>query len=237
MPFQPQHIRSGHIPNDIYQFSTFSGLNAGFRIGKPRAEDLTKHGTDGIGAFENGNLMVLEAGKAYEIDTSGEARLAGPEKLLPFAMVTIFRPIREVRTVLSCMKDLVELMSIANMDISPLGVGGTNSYMPFQLEGLFEYMKVELAFGFGNTYRDVRGTIFGFAVPEWMEAVSGPRIHCHFLSEDPETDEVREGGRVVEFKTYGEAVLSPSKCGRFHLGFPQNPVWEQLDFGKTSYEQ
>lgn len=232
MPYAFPQTSSGYTPNDIYQFSVFSALAAGFNVGKSRAEDLIKHGTDGIGVFENGCLMVLEDGKAYAIESNGDARPAAHHELLPFAMVTIFRPIREVRTVLRSMEDLTKLMSIANMDISPLGVGGTNSYMPFQVEGHFMHMAIDNGQGVQKCFANVRGTIFGFAVPEWMETVSGPRIHCHFLSEDTESEYKRVGGRVVEFKTCGEAVLSPAKSGRFHLGFPQNPIWEHLKLEK-----
>jgi alpha-acetolactate decarboxylase len=46
---------------------------------------------------------------------------------------------------------------------------------------------------------------------------------CCFLSEDKKT-----GGRVKEFETGKAAEVDWAKCGRFHLGFPQDDEYEEL---------
>jgi alpha-acetolactate decarboxylase len=61
-------------------------------------------------------------------------------------------------------------------------------------------------------------------VPKWQAAISGEDLQCCFLSEDKTS-----GGRVVEFETDEGAILEWAKCGRFHLGFPQDEEYEELD--------
>ena len=120
------------------------------------------------------------------------------------------------------MKALEELLS--SVDILP-GVGGRNSVLPFKVTGVFETIEVETPSGSVNQQALAKGTMFGFKVPTWMEGISGPSIHCHFISENDESA-VRIGGRVKAFEAGKDAVIGVGKCGRFHLGFPQGEDWE-----------
>lgn len=63
------------IPNDVFQFSTYAALKAGFNQGQPRTADLTSHGSDGIGVYEDGSLMMLKSGQAYAIAKDGKASI------------------------------------------------------------------------------------------------------------------------------------------------------------------
>ena len=90
--------------------------------------------------------------------------------------------------------------------------------MPFRLRGAFKYINTQQ-----QTFWDVKGTIFGFCVPNWQKEVSGEGLQCCFLTEDK-----AQGGRVIDFETGTESVLEWAKCGRFHLGFPQDDEFEEL---------
>ena len=79
------------IPNDVFQFSTWTAVQKGFNSGQPRAADLTSHGTDGIGIFENGNLMALIDSKAYALIDNGESSPAQSSERLCYAMVCNIR--------------------------------------------------------------------------------------------------------------------------------------------------
>ena len=61
------------IPNDIFQFGTTAATAAGFAHGQPSTADLTSHGTDGIGSFEDGRLMILNNGEAHALDAQNKA--------------------------------------------------------------------------------------------------------------------------------------------------------------------
>lgn len=54
---------------------------------------------------------------------------------------------------------------------------GINNPVPFAMRGAFSSVKTTK-----GEFKGVVGTIFGFAVPAWMESVSGPGIRCCFIS-------------------------------------------------------
>jgi alpha-acetolactate decarboxylase len=123
-------------------------------------------------------------------------------------MVTIFQPTKRVKPP----------PSTTNKKLLEVFQGGKNTTMPFRISGNFKYINTKQ-----QTYWDAKGAIFGFFVPKWQTAISGEDLQCCFLSEDK-----KNGGRVVEFETGEGAILEWSKCGRFHLGFPQDEEYEEL---------
>ena len=213
------------IPNDIFQFSTWAAVHKGFNTGQPRAADLTSHGTDGIGVFEDGKFMALIDAKAYTIAKNGDVSRAQLQERLCYAMVTIFQPMRIAKFQESDinMKGLKELLS--SVETLP-GIGGGNSILPFKIRGTFAGLVLETPSPSPDRQESVKGTIFGYKVPAWMEGISGPVLNCHFVSE--ESSGTGRGGRVVSFEAVKGAVLGVSKCGRFHLGFPQGEDWEDV---------
>jgi len=206
---------AGSIPNDIFQFSTYAALNAGFNTGQPRTADLTSHGTHGIGVYEDGAFMVLLDRQAYAIRSDGTVVPAPQESRLPFAMVTIFHATHRVQLPSLSFEGLEDLISSA--ELGP--ARGINTYVPFKIKAKFSSVGLKD----GGARRDVEGTVFGFVVPRWMRDVSGPRVHAHFIDEDE-----MKGGRVADFQIEESATLGFAKCGRFHLGFPQGPEWEDV---------
>lgn len=205
----------GSIPNDIFQFSTHSALAEGFNTGQPRTADLTSHGSDGIGVYEDGTLMMLIDRQAYAIRKDGTV-VPGPQNArLPFAMVTVFQPTYRVQLPSLSFEGLDDLTS--SEELGP--ARGINTLVPFKIVGRFASVSLEQ----GGSQTGVEGTIFGFVVPKWMKDISGPRIHAHLIDES-ET----KGGRVSDFEIEEAVTLGFAKCGRFHLGFPQGPEWEDV---------
>lgn len=197
------------IPNDIFQFSLQSAYNAGLKDGGPPVAFLTNHGNHGIGVFEDEESDLIQVdGTAYTIDKDGDVERADKDDQLPWVMVTIFQPTQRVKPP----------PSTTSRKLKELFERGKNTPMPFRLKGLFKYINTQQ-----QTYWDVQGTIFGFCIPEWQKAISGDRLNCMFLSEDK-----KNGGRVVDFETGEGALLEWAKCGRFHLGFPQDDEYEEL---------
>jgi acetolactate decarboxylase len=193
------------IPNDIFQFSTHAALSAGFNTGQPRTADLTSHGTDGIGVYEDGTRMILLEGQAHVIRKDGSAVPASMNAQLPFAMVTIFQPTYRVQLPSLTLEGLEDLIS--SPEFGP--ARGINTVMPFKMSGKFASVNLEE----GSTLQVVSGTVFGFVVPKWMKDISGPRIHAHYLD-----DSGSKGGVVSDFEINDGITLGFAKCGRFHLG-------------------
>lgn len=207
------------IPNDIFQFSTFAALSSGFNTGQPRTADLTSHGTHGLGVYEDGSLMILIDRQAYALRKDGTVVPAPMDARLPFAMVTIFQPTYRIKLPNLSFEELEELVS--SEELGP--AKGVNTLMPFTITAAFASVSLEQS----GELTNIEGTIFGFVVPRWMREISGPRIHAHFLDEEEST-----GGRVEGFEIEEALTLGFAKCGRFHLGFPQGPEWEDVKLGR-----
>ncbi|ORY01434.1 hypothetical protein BCR34DRAFT_592263 [Clohesyomyces aquaticus] len=210
------------IPNDIYQYSTFSALLKCFNLGQPLTSDLTTHGTFGVGVYEDGSLMNLLSSTAYLIKESGTSCPAPANERLAFAMVTLFEPTHALGLPAISMQDLIE-----GVEKKELGdARAVNSLVSFRVETEFKEIEIEVPERMQTIY-GVRGTVFGFVVPGWMKDICGPRMHAHFLQREGEEGD-RAGGRVVDFETKGACKVKMAKCGRFHLGFPQGAEWEDV---------
>ena len=197
------------IPNDIFQFSLHSAYNAGLKDGGPPVAFLTNHGNHGIGVFEDEESELIQVdGVAYSIDKDGDVEPADKEDQLPFVMVTIFDPKKRVKPP----------PSTTSKKLKEVFEAGKNTTMPFRLKGSFKYINTQQ-----QTYWDVKGTIFGFCIPNWQGHISGEGLQSCFLAEDK-----AKGGRVSNFETGEGALLEWAKCGRLHLGFPQDDEFEQL---------
>jgi len=206
------------IPNDIYQYSLLSAYKAGLKEGGPPVAFLTNHGTHGVGVFENDeddadssrrpNDMIQVDSAAYIIDKDGHATRAERSDNMPFVMVTVFSPTQRVKPPPRTTKEKVQ----------EVFQHGKNTPMPFRITGMFKYIGTQQ-----QTYWDVKGTVFGYYIPGWQKDVSGEGLQSCFLSED-----TKLGGRVLDFETGEGAVLDWAKCGRFHLGFPQDEEFEEL---------
>jgi len=207
------------IPNDIYQYSLRSAYNAGLKDGGPPVAFLTNHGTHGYGHFEaeeddDGTEqpprdMIQIDSVAYAVDKDGDAERADKQDQMPFTMVTVFQPAQRIKPPTGTThKRVLELFAGRSK----------NTPLSFRITGEFKYINTQQA-----TYWDVKGTIFGFCIPVWQKEVSGEGLQSCFLSEDK-----KRGGRVLDFEMGEGAVLDYGKCGRFHLGFPQDQEYEQL---------
>ena len=201
-------------PNDVFQFSTYSALHAGFTESPLLTAELITHGTDGIGVYEDGRLLILKDSLAHALRKDGATEPAPMRTHLCFAMVSTFQPPFRAKIPLLTLEGLDALLS--SSEFGP--AKGVNSLMPFKITGDFE--TVELNWG---TKHNVSGSLVGFVVPNWMKAISGPRIHTHFLDANDEY-----GGRVIEFKMGVDATLRFAKAGEFRLRFPQGEEWENM---------
>ena len=202
---------SKFAPNDIIQYSLLSAYNAGLREGGPPVGALGNYGTHGIGMFEEDESDMIKLDAAvFTFDEHGAASKADQEDQLPFVMVTTFHPTQRVKPPKGTSGKKVRDVFADK--------GGKNTPMSFRITGSFMYISTRQ-----QTFWDVTGTIFGFSIPGWQKNMSGEGLLCCFLSEDG-----KKGGRVADFETGDGALLQLAKCGRFHLGFPQDEEFEQM---------
>lgn len=202
------------IPNDIYQYSLFSAYNAGLKSGGPPVAFLTNHGTHGTGYFEpsspdaRSDDMIQLDSTAYAISKDGSAKPAEHGACMPHTSVVVFQPTYRFEAP----------PGSSSTKVKEVFIMGKNTPMSFMIEGAFKSITTEQ-----KSYEGVKGNIFGFAIPSWQKECSGDGLVCCFLSEDK-----KAGGRVKDFETAEGVRVDWAKCGRFHLGFPQDDEYEKL---------
>ena len=177
------------IPNDIFQFSLLTAFSGGLKDGGPPVGFLMNHGTHGIGVFEDDESDMVALDSAYySFDEDGEATEAEEEDQLPFVMVTIFQPPQSQR--------VKTPKGTTSKKVKEVFERSKNTPMSFKISGKFGYISTKQ-----QTYWDVKGTIFGFCIPNWQGHISGEGLQSCFLAEDKS-----KGGRVNDFET-GEGAL------------------------------
>ncbi len=82
----------------LYQTSTMSALVDGIYDGSVTIAELLEHGDFGVGTFNHlDGEMIVNEGVCFHLFSSGEARVASPDDLTPFAAVTTFEADSDVR--------------------------------------------------------------------------------------------------------------------------------------------
>jgi len=222
--------------NDVlYQVSTINALFEGIYDGNTTVKDLRKHGDFGIGTFNalDGEMVALD-GKFYQIKSNGFAYPVNDSQKSPFAMVKYFRSEKTVYVERSFNYDhlthyLDQIITSRNL---PTAV---------KIEGLFSYVKMRsvprqskpysrLSEAVKNQsvfeYRNIRGTIVGFRMPDYFKGVNVPGYHFHFLSEDR-----KFGGHLLGCETRDIKIfLDDSKA--FKLVLPDHGEFLRTDLMK-----
>ena len=129
-------------------------------------------------------VSILKDRQAYALTKDGKANSAPMNARLPLALVTVYQPSFCLKIPSISLEGFDDLVS--SDDVGP--AKGVNTLMPFRIAGRFDSIDFEN----GPSRSAIDGTIFGFVVPAWMKAISGPRIHAHFLDASEEV-----GGKVT----------------------------------------
>jgi len=215
MGCSPTTIPSEYADNPVSQRETLTQISVigalleGIYDGVMPFETLHKYGDFGIGTFTGlDGEMIGFNGNFYQIKADGIASPVADSMKTPFACVTFFDVDQEAQ--LPEGLDYEQLKEFLD-GILP----STNIFHAIEIRGSFSYMKtrsvpaqekpypplVEVTqnqptFEFSN----VEGTIVGFRSPSYVEEITVPGYHLHFL-----TKEEGAGGHVLELRT-GKAI-------------------------------
>lgn len=186
----------------LFQTSTMNAILERDYDGEITYKELKKHGDFGIGTFNglDGELFALE-GKFYRIKADGLAYPVDDSMKTPFAVVTFFEPDKSV--LLDGAFDYKQLQQYLDNLLPTKDI-----FYAIKIEGTFKYVKArnipkqnkpypqfsevvknQLIFEF----HDVEGTIVGFRSPAYVEGMSVPGYHLHFITKDRKT-----GGHLLE---------------------------------------
>lgn len=154
----------------------------------PKVSFLVGYGDYAYCLTPTGQTVILIDSKAFILDSNNKASAASPNTPLAFAMMCLFVP--ENRIVKPNGGDTMENLRDTFKE-GKYEYDGINNPVPFAVRGAFSSVKTTK-----GEMQGVQGTIFGFAVPAWMESVSGPGIRCCFLSGCR-----TEGGEVLDYSS------------------------------------
>jgi acetolactate decarboxylase len=192
-------------PQTGFQVSTLTALNAGVYQGSATVAQLKQHGDFGLGTFEglDGEMVVLN-GKVYQIKADGVADAVADNVKTPFYTVTSFRkdrslPLTGQMTYQAMQQQIDRQLPSLNLPYA------------MRIQGTFPELKVRSVPKQMPPYRplndvikqqqrifelrNVRGTLVGFRLPQYLNGVNVGGYHFHFVTNDR-----RAGGHVLDGK-------------------------------------
>lgn len=210
----------GRQDNQLYQYSLIHALMAGVASsGIPLAQAL-RRGDMGLGTFTNmrGELIILD-GIAYRMAGDGSVGVVDKEEVLPYVLLTHFRPQHT---------EQLTHLTRATLD-EKLARLSANHFVIFKLEAVFKEIACRTVVGQkykGETlvevnkeeqrqrYSSAKGTVLGIYSPEIWHGIGVGGPHMHFID-----DERCAGGHVLSFEC-DEATLALATSSHFHIELP-----------------
>lgn len=224
---------------DTYAFlsAPVNALLEGIYTANTTLEELTRHGDFGLGTFNHldGEMLLLD-GRIFQVRADGKTEeITDMSTQTPFACVMRFMP------------ETMELLdeSLAHepfFELLARLIPSDNMLYALRLDGEFSYVKtrsvprqenyrplVEVAreqpeFEFNN----IKGTLVGFHTPHYLQGVSVPGLHLHFISDDRTC-----GGHVLDCRLE-HALVGVRHASQLVLGLPMTLDFMTTDFTRDS---
>lgn len=211
--------------NEIYQYSLVNALMSGVSDSGITAAQLTEKGNQGLGTFVrmDGELLLLD-GTVYQLQASGQIRVAAASDQIPYAVSTHFAPQQTVTQDLASKASIDAVLERHNGHAS-----NRNLFMSYRIDGTFARLKCRTVRGqeydgqplaelgkrqFVADYDDVEGTIVGFRSPAAWQGFFVAGEHMHFI------DKTRKfGGHVLELEGKGLTV-GIATVNNIHIELP-----------------
>jgi len=179
----------------LFQASSLNSLLRGSYEGKITAHDLLDHGDFGLGAMEymDGELVCLDAA-CYRVAVDGTAHRLTPESKIAFATAVFFKAdktadIGKQRNFTELQKyldgELVEKNSMFAIRVSGFFSDITARSIPKQ-DKMYVPLSEVVANQTVSHFSNVRGTLVGFYIPDYMKEINVARYHFHFITDGRE---------------------------------------------------
>jgi len=223
--------------NPVYLCAPVNALVEGIYREKIPLAKIKQHGDFGLGTFDSldGEMVMLD-GRVYQIAGDGQVReVREAEAATPFACVTFYSPVShdELDDELSyaAFQDwILQLLPSPNLfyalriegtfaDVRVRSVSRQDNYLP-----LVEVAKHQAEF----TFVKAEGTLAGFFAPAFLESLSVPGLHLHFLSGDR-----RQGGHLLECRPL-HVCAGVQFISTLELGLPMSLDYLTWDFRRDT---
>ncbi len=228
---------AGDDNDTIFQTSTIGALMEGVYDGNFTYGELKKHGDFGLGTLNDldGEMIGL-GGVFYQVRSDGKVYVVPDTARTPFAAVTFFEPDRSLTLAkpLGC-KELESYLETL--------LPSKNIFYALKIEGSFDYVKTrsvprqkkpfppltevvkhESFFEFN----DIKGTMVGFWLPEYMKDINTTGFHLHFITGDKGA-----GGHVLDC-TASNVSIEIDYSRDFDMSLPETSDFYNADLNKTS---
>jgi acetolactate decarboxylase len=209
-----------------YQISTLGALNVGVYEGAATIGELKKHGDFGIGTYEGleGEMVALN-GDFFQVKTDGVPIRANKDARTPFASVISFTKEKTLR--------MLGLMTYLGLQVEiDRQLTTRNLPQAIRIYGVFPSLKVRSVPKQAIPYpplaqvvkeqqqvfelRNVRGTLVGFRMPQYMNSINVMGYHFHFIGSDFKT-----GGHLLDGQ-FLNAVVETQTVHDWQIGLPEN---------------
>jgi acetolactate decarboxylase len=212
----------------LFQLGNASALFSGAIEGNMRYSQLAVKGDFGLGTFNgiNGEMVALD-GKFYKIGQRGETTSVNPEWKTPFVELVKFHSNKSIR-----------FENIDNYDVLKQHLASRleNKNLPYaiKIHGTFSFLKLrsrsprsalqtqdikEETYSIDN----MKGTLVGFWMPDYLLTLTVPGFHFHFLSDDK-----KMSGHVLELKSEKIDAVT-NQIEKIELVFPQTQVYKNAN--------
>ena len=224
----------------LYQYSTLEALMEGIYDGNMTFGELKEYGNYGLGTINalDGEMIQVN-GKFYQIRLDGIAYPIEDYEKTPFAIVSFFDVDKSIR-----IDDSLGFNQFTEyIDNS---IPTKNIFYLIILEGDFDYIKtrsvpiqekpyVPLVKAIEGQrffeFKNVRGTLVGFRIPDYVGNMNVPGYHFHFLTEDK-----KAGGHVLDLKIHNQVVYI-DYTPQFFMTSPENEDFYKLNSNEDREEE
>jgi acetolactate decarboxylase len=189
----------------VYQYSTINALLEGVFDGDITLASLKNYGDFGIGTFNtlDGEMILLD-GVIYGVKSDGKVYRMDENGKTPFAVVKHFNKDESFHK--PGKTDLKSLTEYLDQKIH-----SKNIFYAFKIYGFFKYVKTRSVPPQNKPYpkladvtktqpvfeyKNIKGTIIGFRVPEYAKGINVAGYHFHFIDADKKT-----GGHLLVFES------------------------------------
>jgi len=221
----------------ITQASTINAVLKGLYDGEITFGELKKYGDFGVGYFHKmaGEVLALD-GVFYRIKSDGLTEIVKDSDKTPFFMIAMLKSDSDHFT--NRKLDYNELKQYI-LKMLPR----KKSFYAIKIKGVFTNLKARTLLrqaksysGIGSVIKsqvrfnipsETKGTLIGFYTPDFMEGVSIPGFHFHFMSEDK-----TKGGHVNSLNVVS-ITIEFKELKKFQLLIPENQDYHNANLEIT----
>jgi acetolactate decarboxylase len=202
--------------------------------------ELLEHGDFGVGTFNQlDGEMIVNEGVCFHLFSSGEARIARPHDLTPFAAVTTFEPdstfpVTEPTSRADLLTQIDERLSSENLFYAIRGTGHFSSVSTrtaTRQEAPYPPLPEATASEAERTFADTSGILVGFRTPDYEQGISVAGYHLHFLN-----DEHTGGGHAFDF-VLRQGVMEVMTVSEMRLSLPTSGPFLAADLNSKDLDE